>query len=338
MNRTTTPHKDNESPLVSVIIPAYNADQFIAQAIQSALNQTYRSYEIIVVDDGSTDTTKEVLATFGDNIHCLYQENRGPSAARNAGIKIAQGKYICFLDADDLWTSDKLRVQCEFMEQNQDVAFACSDHEEFDAGGIVLRSFLEKKEETLGPNIIGKNPVENAFIKILSMNFISTPTIILRKTCLEKVGLFDEGLWSIEDRDLWLRIAANFPIACIPGICCRRRVHQANISKVKELSLSGKIKVLEKNWKLFPGLAPVGLWRSQLAECYCKFGYLLLEKNQRGSALKAGILSLKHIVLQGTSGPSCRETPWWMSVGLIPSALLGWKISRFLWHPLKRLK
>jgi hypothetical protein len=323
---------------LSVIIPAFNAERFIGKAIQSVLDQTYRCHEIIVIDDGSTDRTKEVLKTFDGKIRCLYQQNKGPSAARNAGMQVAQGDLICFLDADDLWTPEKIKVQCEFMEQNPDIAFVCSDHEEFDADGIVLESFLRKKEKTLGPNIIGKNPVKDAFKMLLMMNFISTPTVMLRKSCLEKTGLFDESLWSIEDRDLWLRIAAHFPIACLPGVFCRRRVHHTNISKEKELSLRGKIKVLEKNWELFPSFTPSSLVRSLLADSYCQFGYLLLEKNQRWGALKAGIWSMKHTLLQAFDGSSCRSTPWWMSVGLIPAALLGWKLSRSLWQPLKGRK
>ncbi|HEV8051797.1 MAG TPA: glycosyltransferase family A protein, partial [Parachlamydiaceae bacterium] len=91
--------------LISVVIPAYNAEQFIGQTIQSVLDQTYPCHEIIVVDDGSTDSTKEVLKRFDGSIRYLYQQNKGPSAARNAGIQVAQGEFICFLDADDCWTS-----------------------------------------------------------------------------------------------------------------------------------------------------------------------------------------------------------------------------------------
>ena len=118
---------DNQSPLVSVIIPTDIADRVIEKAIQSVVDQRYRSYEIIVVDDGSTDKTKDILRGFNGQIRCLYQENRGPSAARNAGIKIAQGKYICFLDADDLLTPDKLAAQVDFLELHPDIAFVFSD-------------------------------------------------------------------------------------------------------------------------------------------------------------------------------------------------------------------
>ena len=144
----TTQPIANQAPIVSVIIPAYNAERFIPQAIQSVLEQTYQSYEIIVVDDGSTDKTKDILKEFEDKVCCIYQENQGPSAARNAGIKISQGRYICFLDADDIWTPDKLEVQVEFLECHPDISLVFSDHQDFDAGGgsVPLVSGREKGE------------------------------------------------------------------------------------------------------------------------------------------------------------------------------------------------
>ena len=324
--------------LVSVIIPAYNAEQFIEQTIQSVLGQTHPCLEIIVVDDGSTDRTQEVLKKFDGKVHCLLQQNKGPSAARNAGIQAAQGDFICFLDADDLWSPEKLEVQLAFMEANPDIALVCSDYEEFNEEAIVLSSFLAEKHHMFPTCPIVAGPLDNAFEKLVFENFVGTPTVMLRKSCLEKAGVFDEEIRSVEDRDLWLRISAWYRIACIPQIFCKKRVHQMNVSKQTELALRGKIRVLEKNWKLFPQLVPDRMWRTHLAEAYCQLGYLLLEKNQRKAALKAGMLSLKHMVFRSHRDTSLKLTPWWMSVGLIPAALLGWKLSRSLWQPLKELK
>lgn len=273
--------RDNQSPLVSVIIPAYNADQFIAQAIQSVMDQTYRWYEIIVVDDGSTDETQGILKGFSGQIRCMYQENRGPSVARNVGIAIAQGKYICFLDADDLWTSDKLEIQVAFLERHSDIALVFSDHQDFQEGYVAPHSFLDDKRKTFGDALVTEVPIQKAFFRLIQENFISTPTVMLRKTCFDKAGLFDANLWSVEDRDLWLRIAANFKLACLPKIFCKRRVHQANISKQPELTLHGRIAVLEKNRRTFPFLVPAETWDRELANHYCQFGYLLLQKNEK---------------------------------------------------------
>ena len=142
MNRQST----DTGPLVSVVIPAYNSGKFVAQAVESVLAQTYAPFEIIVVDDGSTDETKDVLGRFNGQINYIHQANSGPSAARNAGIRVARGAYICFLDADDLWTPDRLAVQMAFMQANHSIGLLFSDHEEFDEKGIVLRSFLGEKK------------------------------------------------------------------------------------------------------------------------------------------------------------------------------------------------
>ncbi|MCA9456064.1 MAG: glycosyltransferase family 2 protein [Nitrospira sp.] len=324
--------------LISVVIPAYNAEVFIGQTIQSVLDQTYPWHEIIVVDDGSTDSTKEALKRFEGRIRYLHQQNKGPSAARNTGIQSAKGDFICFLDADDLWIPEKLEVQLAFMEANPDIALVCSDYEEFNEEAIVLSSFLAEKHHMFPTCPIVAGPLDNAFEKLVFENFVGTPTVMLRKSCLEKAGVFDEEIRSVEDRDLWLRISAWYRIACIPQIFCKKRVHQMNVSKQTELALRGKIRVLEKNWKLFPQLVPDRMWRTHLAEAYCQLGYHLLEKNQRKAALKAGMLSLKHMVFRSHRDTSLKLTPWWMSVGLIPAALLGWKLSRSLWQPLKELK
>ena len=143
-----------------------------------------------------------------------------------------------------------------------------------------------KEEETLAP-ILSRKSHRNAFIKLLSDELYLNTTVMLRKFCLEKTGLFDESLWSIEDRDLWLRITANFPIACLPGIRRKRRVHHFNISKEKELSLRGKIKVLEKIGSCFLRLPPQIFGEAKPADSYCKFGYLLLKNESTRFRLKS---------------------------------------------------
>src|SRR4051812_17019821 len=107
-----------QAPSVSIIIPAYNSERYLRASLQSVLEQTYRDYEVIVVDDGSTDGTKAAVLGVEGSIRYIYQSNQGPSAARNTGIAAARGDFICFLDADDSWTPDKLAIQVEFMERN----------------------------------------------------------------------------------------------------------------------------------------------------------------------------------------------------------------------------
>src|SRR5262249_40573327 len=161
-------HKMKESSLLSVVIPTYNSDCFVAQAVQSVLDQTYHHREILVVDDGSIDKTKDILSKFGNSIRYLYQENRGPSAARNMGIKAARGEYVCFLDADDVWTPGKLELQLAFMEQNPTIGLVFADHEEFNTEGVVLKSFLGEK--SFRNDLVLRQPIPNAFMMLVIEN------------------------------------------------------------------------------------------------------------------------------------------------------------------------
>ncbi len=225
--------KSDPASLVSVVIPTYNSGRFIAQAIRSVLGQTYARYEVIVVDDGSTDETKDVLREFDGHSRYLYQDNRGPSAARNAGIRLARGEYICFLDADDIWAPNKLEVQLTFMEQHPDIGLVFSDEEEVSAEGDIRPSLLAQSR--FYSDLVSQKPLQDAFRKLLIENCIPTSTVMVRKACFAKAGLFDESLMVVEDRDMWLRIAADFGIACLPLILGKKREHQRNISANSEL-------------------------------------------------------------------------------------------------------
>lgn len=129
-----------ENQKVSVIIPTYNLARYINETVDSVLGQTYKNYEIIIVDDGSTDNTKEALSEYGGKITYIFQENQGVSAARNKGIKEAKGEYIAFLDADDLWLKDKLELQIGLMNSNPEVAMIFTDGESFNEEGLIKAS------------------------------------------------------------------------------------------------------------------------------------------------------------------------------------------------------
>ena len=317
-------------PLVSVVIPTYNSAQFIGEAVRSVLEQTYSHHEVIVVDDGSTDNSEDVLRLFGERIQYIHQENRGPSAARNGGIRLAKGDYICFLDADDLWLPGKLEVQVSFMERHKDLGVVFSDHEEFDSTGIVSESFIAAKNAY--SEIVSSEPIKEAFMKLVMENFISTPTVMIRSCCFEKSGLFDETLKSVEDRDQWLRISAHFKIACLPAVVCKRRLHVANISREQEHSTAGRIKTLEKNRSSFPHLAPRAVWHCELGNAYCRLAYFRLQNNQRTKGLLAGLKSLAHGVGEILAGGSPVSYQWALGIGSILSALMGWRASKSLWR------
>ena len=325
--------------LVSVVIPTYNSGRFIAQAIQSVLDQSYARYEVIVIDDGSTDETKDVLREFDGRIRYLYQANRGPSAARNAGIRLARGEYICFLDADDIWTPNKLEVQLTFMEQHPDIGLVFSDEEEISAEGDICQSLLAQSR--FHSDLVSQKPLQDAFRKLLIENRIPTSTVMVRKACFAKAGLFDESLRVVEDRDMWLRIAANFGIACLPLILGKKREHEGNISTNSELTLRSRIEVWKKARRQFSSVVSASIISALLAKTHLQLGYILLAKDQRKEARQIGIRSLayaiRHTVMSGSSDKSLPPFQWRLAMGLLPLTFFRWSMMQSLWRVTKGL-
>ena len=174
-------------PVVSVIIPAHNSAAFIADAIAGVRAQTFTDHEIIVVDDGSTDDTDEVIRRFPE-VRSVRQSNHGVAAARNAGIALARGEFVCFLDADDLWRPQKLARQLHFMAAHPDVGLLFTDAEEHGADVVEKASILATM--TCG-GAATRVPIEDAFRKLLIENFIPTSTVMVRRSCLTASGPFD---------------------------------------------------------------------------------------------------------------------------------------------------
>ena len=265
---------------VSVIIPTYNCAQYITEAVESVLNQTYKDFEIIVVDDGSTDNTKEVIKPYLNKIKYIYQQNSGPSAARNRGIKEAKGEYIAFLDADDIWLAQKLELQIKFMEKEKEVGLIFSDMILFNEKGIIKNSFLKEK---LFFNKLSIKPLsstekviyDNVFNALLQENFIPTNTVIVKKECFNKVGFFDKTLFSVEDRDMWLRIGLFYDIGFINFPLVLTRFHETNISANQELALKSRLKVMKKflNYSNLP-IKSKKIIKQTINKIYFDLGYL----------------------------------------------------------------
>lgn len=205
-------------PTVSVIIPTYNRAAMLKEAIESVLAQTYQDWELIVVDDGSTDETPCLMDTYREadaRIRCLKQHNQGLSSARNAGLRIAQGEFVAFLDDDDLWLPEKLRLQTMCMQE----------HPEF--GLTYTRFYLlgGKQERLLLPRKPG-----TTFLQLVEANFIPVLTVMVRRTCLEEVGLFNERFRATQDYELWLRILRRHPIHFIDKPLACYRKHGSNMT------------------------------------------------------------------------------------------------------------
>jgi glycosyltransferase involved in cell wall biosynthesis len=183
-------------PLVSVIIPTYNRCSVLGRAIRSVLSQTYRDFELIVVDDGSQDSTSELLAQFDGKLTAVYQENRGVSSARNLGIKRSQGELLAFLDSDDEWLPEKLARQTALF-QGAGPLFVChTDEIWFRRGEQVPQKSYHSKQGGL------------FFERALERCLISPSSVIISRNLLKEVGEFDEAFIAAEDYDLWLRITA----------------------------------------------------------------------------------------------------------------------------------
>jgi len=208
-------------PKVSVIIPTYNSANYLPEAIESVLAQTYKDFEIIVINDGSTDNTKEIVAPYLDRI--IYSEvpNGGPAKARNRAIRESSGEYVAFLDADDIWYPDKLDRQITVLSGNQNYSLVHSD-------ASYTRTYSSQESRTWF-NLKKRVKTGWVFSELLSENFILVPSVIIKRDCLERVGLFDEDLKCWEGYDLWLRIAFEHQIGLVNTPLFFRRIHESNL-------------------------------------------------------------------------------------------------------------
>lgn len=209
-------------PLVSVVIPCYNSEEWLEDTLDSVYNQTYNHLEVIVIDDGSTDNTKEIVKKYSDKIKYIYQENSGPSVARNTGINNSKGEYIAFLDADDMWEEDKLIKQIEFMKNNSSYGVVVTDLKVVNESNEYLYTHKNIWPENK------KEIIEKIFMGGIGM---STPTIMARKNLLEKVGGFDEQLPAREDHFLLMNVAEISSIKHIQEPLVRRRINDSSFTQ-----------------------------------------------------------------------------------------------------------
>ncbi len=207
-------------PLVSVIIPTYNRAALVVQAVQSALNQTYTNMEIIVVNDGSTDNTPEILKEYEGKIKYVYQERSERSKARNEGFRHSTGSYIAFLDSDDLWLPTKIEKQVEVLNKKADVGLV-----------YVGVQFIDTKGNLYDGDLSWERPTRPVLYEdLMTRNIVAgtTSSAMIRRACLEKVGLFDESMNTCEDLDLFRRIARYYEFCKIDLPLVKFRIHGGN--------------------------------------------------------------------------------------------------------------
>ena len=229
-------------PQISVVMPAYNAEKTIRQTIESVLNQTYHEFELIVINDGSTDSTLEVVASVEDKrIEVFSYPNSGLSAARNRGIAHACGEFIAFMDADDLWKANKLEAQLEALQANPEAALAYCWTDWIDTFGQPLNKGVYAKAEG------------DVFQRLLLNNFIANGSNpLVRKEAFEKVGLFAEELDCAEDWEMWLRLAQHYHFVVVrEALVLHRRSHSSLSANLLALEATSR-QVIERAYQRAP--------------------------------------------------------------------------------------
>ena len=227
-------NKKRENPLVSVIIPTFNRGWQLKEAIDSVIAQNFEDFELIVIDDGSSDNTPDILNLYKNDIIAFTQNNKGVSAARNKGIALSSGRFIAFLDSDDLWMQNKLSTQVDFFNENHD-ALICQTDE------IWIRNNVRVNPKRRHKKLSGM-----IFEHSLKLCMVSPSAVMIKRKLFDEVGLFDEDLPACEDYDLWLRISCSHPVYLIDiPLIIKRGGHTDQLSRLPVLD-KYRIKALNK--------------------------------------------------------------------------------------------
>ena len=229
------PNLEPKPPVsVSIVLPVFNRSQWVCEAVDSVLAQTLQDFELIVVDDGSTDKTPDALGRYGDRIRLLRQQNRGVSAARNRGVRSAGGRWIAFLDSDDLWRAEKLAKQTAFLA-GRPAARICQTEEVWIRNGA-----------RVNPGRRHRKPSGDIFTASLALCLVSPSAVMMEKSLFMETGGFDESLPAAEDYDLWLRISLRHPVYLIDEpLVVKRGGHADQLSKTPGIDRY-RIRALEK--------------------------------------------------------------------------------------------
>lgn len=268
---------DARPPVVSVVVPAFNAAWCVRRAIDSVLQQTFRDFELLVIDDGSTDDTADVLATYGDALRVVRQHNQGLSSARNAGIQAARGELVAFLDADDWWLAGKLERQVALLRAKPEVGFVSTAARVEDPGGRFLNPWpCTTCTGPFLPRLFGANGDVAG----------SGSAVMARRRLFGTVGGFDESLRSLEDVDMWMRLAAVTPYACIddPMVVILKR--PGSMSRNLETMRNAAVTVMTKNRHLLPAAMRGGYWRRCMAAVHADYAKWRYRDGQRVGALR----------------------------------------------------
>ena len=268
---------------VSVIIPTYNNGKYICEAIDSIFAQTYSDYEIIVIDDGSTDNTKEIIERFSGRLRYIYKKNGGISSARNAGIHASKGKYLAFLDADDVWLPEILEKQIKVLEKNTKVGLVYTAKYMMDETGRLTGD--------VRPHYPARNTNELFKGRIICMS------VLAKKDTIIKAGMFDEEMPNLEDLDLWLRVAKSSEIKFIDQPLIKYRLHSNNASRKYEEKAYCSVELCKKILNDEEIEIPKRYKKATLARAYYRLAKIQHEKAKFTTALHSLLFAFKSDML-----------------------------------------
>lgn len=272
----TQPKRTPVPGLVSVIIPAYNAAGWVRRAVDSALAQTYPQREILVVNDGSTDTTAQVLAEYGNSIRVLTQPNGGLSSARNLGIREAHGELLAFLDADDYWLPEKLARQVACLQQDTGLGFCSTRTQVVSPAGEPTGTWdCPRMESTL---------LRTIFLRHASIAG-SGSSVMARSELFNRAGVFDTQLRSLEDIDMWMRLAVLSDYTCIDDLLTVIVKSPDSMSGNLEVMRQSAILVMRKNRELLPRRDRGRFWQAAYAGMLTDYAKWELRNGRRASAV-----------------------------------------------------
>lgn len=271
-------------PLVSIITPTYNRVDYIIQAIESVLAQTYPYFEMIIVDDGSTDNTKSVIEPFLQDarISYFYQENQRQSVARNKGLDVANGDYICFLDSDNYWFSDKL--------EKSFAAFSTNPEADIVYGDIVTVD--EQGQEMTRDNMPRYSGKITRFL--LRDNYVSMNTAMVRKKCFEEMGGLDPSCEVADDYEMWLRFSAKFTYLYISEYLTYYRVMKDQISSNKDKRFKFNEQIVRNFQKRFPDVVNSAIFCEGWCHFYTRKGRCYAQQGQLCIAWKSYFKALQN--------------------------------------------
>lgn len=275
-------------PRVSVVIPTYNSAATVKEAIESVLAQTYSNFEVVVIDDGSTDETPSVMRQFGARIRSFRQENQGVSAARNTGIQRSRGEYVAFLDSDDLWLPEKLAEQISWLEADPNLGLVYCDWAVVSGEAVLQNSYLEDLPGASG----------YVFDELIQSGagFILTSGVVVRRSCLDDVGDFDKSLAIVQDCDLWLRISYRWKVRLVDKRLFTKRNWDGSLSSNLRKTALERVALFQKTLKELPGMTPRSrkLVHRQLSLNYWDVGYDEFDGLSFRKARKNFMSSLRH--------------------------------------------